>query len=196
MFSELRHALRPALALLLLFTVLLGLAYPLAILGIGQAVLPWQANGSLIEEDGRVVGSDLIGQAFTEARYFHGRPSAAGAGYDAAASSGSNLGPTSKALEERIAADVATVRADGATGAVPADLVTASASGLDPHLSPAAARAQIARVAKARGLSADAVAELVERAIEPPLAGFIGAPRVNVLRLNRQLDQQTAKLVP
>jgi K+-transporting ATPase ATPase C chain len=196
MFHELRNALRPALVLLLLFAALLGLVYPLAVLGIGQGVLPWRANGSLIHQDGRVIGSELIGQAFTAPGYFHGRPSAAGTGYDGAASSGSNLGPTSKDLADRIAGGVATARAEGVTGPVPADLVTASGSGLDPHLSPAAARAQVARVAQARGLSEARVQALVDRSVEEPLLGFIGEPRVNVLQLNRQLDGMAIKIGP
>jgi K+-transporting ATPase ATPase C chain len=194
MFSELRNALRPALVLLLLFAALLGLVYPMIVLGIGQAALPWRANGSLIEEDGRVIGSALIGQSFAEPKYFHGRPSAAGAGYDAGASSGSNLGPTSKALAERITGDVAKARADGLTGPVPADLVTASGSGLDPDLSPAAALAQVSRVATARGMAEEDVRALVEKAVEKPLLGFIGEPRVNVLQLNRQLDSLATRI--
>ncbi|MGE0665544.1 MAG: potassium-transporting ATPase subunit KdpC [Sphingomonadales bacterium] len=194
MLSELRNALRPALVLLLLFAVLLGLIYPMAVLGIGQAAFPSQANGSLIEDGGRVIGSDLIGQAFTRPEYFHGRPSAAGAGDDAAASSGSNLGPTSQALKDRVAADVARARADGLAGPVPADLVTASASGLDPHLSPAAALAQAARVATARGLPEAEIRALVGKVTERPLLGFIGEERVNVLRLNRQLDAMATRI--
>ncbi|MBX9813627.1 MAG: ATPase [Proteobacteria bacterium SG_bin5] len=187
MTSDLTSALRPAVVMTLLFALLLGLAYPLALAGLGQALFPAAANGSLVRDArGQVIGSELIGQRFASDLYFHGRPSAAGKGYDAIASSGSNLGPTSKALAERVAADKAAM---GARGAVPADLVTASGSGLDPHISPAAARFQIARVARARGLSQDRVAALVDRHVETPLFGFLGKPRVNVLALNRALDQ-------
>lgn len=187
MISDLTSALRPAVVMTLLFALLLGLAYPLALTGLGQALFPAAANGSLVRDArGQVIGSDLIGQAFASDLYFHGRPSAAGKGYDATASSGSNLGPTSKALAERVAADKAAM---GARGAVPVDLVTASGSGLDPHISPAAARFQIGRVARARGLSQGRVAALVEQQIETPLFGLLGEPRVNVLALNRALDQ-------
>lgn len=179
--------LRPALVLVALFTLLTGLAYPFAMTGLGQALFPAQANGSLIVRDGQVIGSRLIGQPFTEARYFWGRPSAAGKGYDAAASSGSNLGPTSKPLAERLNADLDRLRQSGIEQP-PADLVAASGSGLDPHISPAAAQAQIARVAQARGLAPAVVANLVESHTRGPLLGFFGEPTVNVLDLNLALD--------
>ena len=193
MGSDLRSALRPALLLLLLFTLLLGLGYPLLTLAIGQTVFPRQANGSLIRDGDRVVGSELIGQAFAGPSYFHPRPSAAGQGYDAAASSGSNLGPTSQALADRIRADVAGQRSAGVSGPVPADLLTASGSGLDPDVSPAAALAQVSRVAAARGLPEAQVQELVERAVRQPTLGLLGEPHVNVLLLNRQLDGLAAQ---
>ena len=188
MSRDLLSALRPSLVMLALFTLITGLAYPALITGIAQAVFPAQANGSLVRDGDRVVGSTLIGQGFTAPRYFHGRPSAAGKGYDASASSGSNLGPTSKALIDRVIGDLKTARADGLTGPVPADMVTASASGLDPHISPATAYAQVARVARARSLPERQIRTAVDAAVEQPLAGVLGEPRVNVLALNRQLD--------
>lgn len=193
MGSEFRTALRPAIVLLLLFTALLGIAYPFAILGVGQILFPAQANGSLIEENGKVVGSSLIGQAFTSPAYFNTRPSAAGDGYDASASSGSNLGPTSQALVDRTKESVAAAREAGISGPIPADMLTASGSGLDPHLSPAAALAQVERVARTRGFDPSAVRALVERATEKPALGILGEPRVNVLLLNRQLDRMGAE---
>lgn len=187
MLTDFRSALRPAIVLTLLFATLLGLVYPAAITGISQLVFPSQANGSLIREGGRIVGSELIGQGFASPRYFAGRPSAAGDGYNAAASSGSNLGPTAQALTDRVKESVAALPKSPANG-VPADLVTTSASGLDPHISPEAAFLQVDRVAAARGLAPAAVRTMVERRIETPLLGFIGEPRVNVLLLNRDLD--------
>ena len=157
-------------------------------MGIGKLAFSHQAEGSLIVDKGVVTGSELIGQSFTSDRYFNSRPSAAGKGYDATASSGSNLGPTSKALVDRIKGDIALRRSQGVTGPMPADLVTASASGLDPDLSPAAALAQVPRIARARRLPPDAVRDLVERRTQHPVLGFIGEDRVNLLALNRQLD--------
>jgi K+-transporting ATPase ATPase C chain len=192
MLTDLKTALRPALSFLILLTLITGLVYPLIVLGLGQALFPHQANGSLIRDGDRIVGSELIGQAFASPRYFHPRPSAAGDGYNARASSGSNLGPTSQALADNIRQRVADARADGARGPVPADLVTASGSGLDPHISPAAALAQADRIAAARGMSAAAVRDLVARSTEDPTLGILGDPHVNVLLLNRQLDAMGA----
>jgi potassium-transporting ATPase KdpC subunit len=193
MFTEIKTALRPAVTFLLLMTLITGIAYPLLILGLGQAVFPYQANGSLIRDGDRVVGSALIGQNFAQPRYFHPRPSAAGSdGYDASASSGSNLGPISRALAAQVAERVQAARAEGAAGPVPADMVTASASGLDPHISPANAMAQVNRVAAARGIPAAAVRDLVTRSTEGPTLGVLGGAHVNVLLLNRQLDAMGA----
>ena len=193
--GEVLSALRPAVLILLAFTVITGIIYPLAITGIAQVILPHQANGSLVKDGDRVVGSELIGQNFAKPGYFHPRPSAAGKGYDASASSGSNLGPTSKALADNIKQGVAQARTDGVTGAVPADMVTASGSGLDPDISPANAYAQVARVAKARGIPEAQVRQLVERMIVPGTLGILGEPHANVLALNRQLDAASAKSV-
>lgn len=178
--------IRPALVLLALFTLLTGLVYPLAMTGIGQAAFSNQANGSPIVRDGVVVGSSLIGQQFTRPEYFWGRPSAAGQGYDGRSSSGSNLGPSSRALAERIMAEAK--RYGAPAGDIPPDLLTASASGLDPHITPAAARFQLSRVAKARGLQREVVSMLIDGHVETPSLGVIGEERVNVLELNLALD--------
>lgn len=181
----LKHV-RPALVLLALFTLLTGLVYPLAMTGIGQAAFSNQANGSPLMRGGVVVGSSLIGQQFTRPDYFWGRPSAAGKGYDARSSSGSNLGPSSQALADRINAEAE--RYGVPASDIPPDLLTASGSGLDPHISPAAARFQLARVAKARGLPEDVVSSLIDANVETPSLGVIGEERVNVLELNLAMD--------
>ena len=184
-----RHYLWPAFAILAAMTLITGVAYPAVVTAIAQVAFPSQANGSMIVANGRIVGSSLIGQAFSEPKYFWGRPSAAGAdGYDASGSAGSNLGPTDHRLIERISAEVDRLRAANGDAPIPVDLVTTSASGLDPDISPAAAEYQVARVAKARGITEDAVRELVSRHTEQPLFGFLGQARVNVLLLNLDLD--------
>lgn len=181
--------LRPALVSMGLFTALLGLAYPLAVTGVAQAAFPAQANGSLVRDaSGRVIGSALIGQAFAKPEYFHGRPSAAGSGYDASASSGSNMGPLNETLIARQKADAAALRSENPRAMIPADAVTTSASGLDPDISPANARFQAPRIAKARGVPENEVTGLIDGQVQSPLLGFIGQPRVNVLALNRMLD--------
>lgn len=181
--------LRPAIVMVALFTLLLGVAYPFAVTGVAQLAFPSQADGSLIRDArGQVVGSALIGQPFAEARYLHPRPSAAGEGYDASASSGSNLGPLNADLVARIKTDADAIRADTGAAVIPADAVTTSASGLDPHISPAYARLQAARVAQARGIDVAVVQQVIDRNTEGAFLGFIGQPRVNVLLTNRALD--------
>jgi K+-transporting ATPase ATPase C chain len=190
MITFLRQRLWPAIALLLALTVITGVIYPAVVTAIAQVVFPSQANGSFVQTaDGRTIGSSLIGQAFNDPKYFWGRPSAAGKdGYDASGSAGSNLGPTSKALIDRISAEVDRLRAADGDKPIPVDLVTTSASGLDPDISPAAAEYQVARVAAARRISATDVRAAVARHTEQPLLGFLGQPRVNVLLLNLDLD--------
>ncbi|MGB6430562.1 MAG: potassium-transporting ATPase subunit KdpC [Candidatus Acidiferrales bacterium] len=184
--------LGPGFRLMVVFTILTGLLYPAVMTGVSQLVFPKQANGSLVTVNGNVVGSSLIAQGFTKPEYFHPRPSVAGNGYDPTASGGSNLGPTSQALMTRLQASVAAFRKENPdfTGDIPSDILTTSASGLDPHISPAAAEAQAARVAKARGVSQDQIEPLIAQFTQRPDLGFLGEPRVNVLLLNIALDQK------
>ncbi len=193
MLRPIVRVLRAAIVMLIAMTVITGIFYPAAVTAVAQSVFPSQANGSMITVDGRMVGSSLIGQYFNEPQYFWGRPSnavssAAPSGYDASNSAGSNLGPTSKQLIDTITARVDAERKANGGGPVPVDLVTSSASGLDPDISPAAAEYQVARVAKARGMTEDAVRAYVARHTEQPFLWFLGEPRVNVLELNLDLD--------
>jgi K+-transporting ATPase ATPase C chain len=188
--NQLKIAIRATIVL----TILTGLAYPLLVTGLAEAFFHRQSNGSLVEKNGIAIGSELIGQRFTKPEYFHGRPSAAGNdGYDATASGGSNLGPTNQKLVDRVQADIKKFRAEnpGFTGPIPADLLTSSASGLDPHISPASAEAQLARVAAARGVTPDRIQAVVDKRTEGRQWGIFGEPRVNVLLLNLDLDRTT-----
>jgi potassium-transporting ATPase KdpC subunit len=198
------NQIRPAIMMIIVMTVITGLAYPLAMTGIAQILFPHQANGSLIEKDGKVIGSELVGQVFTDAKYFHGRPSATTdtdpndatktvpAPYNAANSGASNYGPTSQALIDRVKEDAGKMQAEN-PAAIPVDLVTTSASGLDPDITPAAALFQVPRIAKARNMPQEKVRELVAQATEERTLGFLGEPRVNVLKLNMALDAAGAK---
>jgi potassium-transporting ATPase KdpC subunit len=195
--------IQPAIVMVLLLTVITGLVYPLGMTGLAQLLFPHRANGSLIEKDGKVIGSKLIGQNFTDARYFHGRPSATTdtdpndptktvpAPYNASNSGGANAGPTSKGLIDRVTQDVDKLKTENPSAPIPVDLVTTSASGLDPDISPAAAHFQAPRVAKTRGISEARVHDLVNQSIEGRFLGILGEPRVNVLQLNMKLDAET-----
>jgi potassium-transporting ATPase KdpC subunit len=180
----------PAIAITVVLTVLLGIIYPLVVTGLAQVMFPAKAGGSLIEKDGKIIGSSLIGQPFTGPGYFHSRPSAAGSGYDATASAGTNLGPTSQKLMDNVKTAAESLREENPGSPVPIDMVTASASGLDPHITPAAAEFQVPRVAKERGMSGDEVRRIVREHAEGRQFGILGEPRVNVLELNLTLDER------
>ena len=182
-----------AVLMTIVTTILLGIIYPLVVTGLAQLIFPNKANGQLIARDGKIIGSRIIGQAFTGPSYFHSRPSAAGTGYDAANSGGTNLGPTNKVLIARVEQDAAALRAENPNMPVPVDLVTTSASGLDPDISMAAAEFQVPRIARERNLSVDQVRQLIAAHTEGRQLGFLGEPRVNVLELNLALDQQTGR---
>jgi K+-transporting ATPase ATPase C chain len=184
--------IRPAIVMLIVMTLVTGLLYPLGFTALAGALFPHQAAGSLVTVDGKVIGSELIGQQFSNAKYFHGRPSAAGNGYDAANSSGSNLSATARKLKDRIAGDAAKLRAENPNMPVPDDLVTASASGLDPDISPAGALFQVPRIAKARHMSEAELSTLIASHVESRLFGLLGEPHVNVLKLNLALDAWSA----
>ena len=196
--------IQPAIVMILLLTVITGLVYPLGMTGLAQLIFPHQANGSLIEKEGKVIGSEIIGQNFTDARYFHGRPSATTdtdpndpaktvpAPYNASNSGGANAGPTSKSLIDRVTQDADKLKAENPSAPIPVDLVTTSASGLDPDISPAAAHFQAPRVAKTRGISEARLHDLVNQSIEGRFLGILGEPKVNVLQLNMKLDAETA----
>jgi len=181
----------PAFAITVVLTVLLGIIYPLAVTGLAQLIFPRQAAGSLIEKDGKVIGSSLIGQPFSGPGYFHSRPSAAGSGYDGTASGGTNLGPTSQKLMDSVKAAAESLREENPGSPVPIDMVTASASGLDPHITPAAAEFQVPRIARERRLSEDEVRRIVREHAEGRQFGILGEPRVNVLELNLALDRKS-----
>lgn len=186
--------IRPAIVMIVLFTGVLGVAYPFAVAGVAQAAFSEQADGSLVRDKaGKVVGSALVGQSFAEPAYLHPRPSAAGDGYDASASSGSNLGPLNPDLIARVKAGADALRAEAGTMAVPADAVTTSASGLDPHISPAYAKLQAARIAEARGVAVEEVSKVIEQHVEGRTFGVLGQPRVNVLLTNMALDARFAR---
>ena len=191
MGNDFTSSLRPAIMMTALFALLLGITYPLALIGVGQLLFPHQSNGSLIFDKGKVVGSELLAQGFAADRYFHPRPSAAGKGYDGLASAGSNLGPASQALHDRVASDMKTLQSSVPGRSVPLELVTVSASGLDPDITPEAALYQVPRVARARGMGETQLRAVVQKATRHPLLGFLGEDRVNVLLLNRQLDSES-----